>query len=127
MPQYPQSISNERAAKLYRVVVEPSTPPSTPVVDPATFALALPVAAFDTVGICTASNSPTSWAIIGGDAAGNFLIVNSGVLTVSAADEANIVAQTYNLTVTASNADGTSPDAAIATNASLARRPRSQF
>lgn len=114
MPIYPLKVSAERAKDFYGIeVIAAAPPPAPPVVTPATFNATLPVLQNDPMGTCVATNSPTSWAIATGNGAGNFAISAAGIITVTAAGAANIVAQTYNLTVNATNIDGTSPNVAV--------------
>lgn len=63
------------------------------------------------VGTLTATNSPTSWTITAQTVANGFALSNSGVLTGGSAAASLAPANagtTYNVTVTASNAAGTS-------------------
>jgi hypothetical protein len=67
------------------------------------------------VGTMTASNSPTSWSITAGDASNYYDIDNSGQITVTSAGITALDGDTgtSNLTVQATNADGS--DTGIAT------------
>jgi hypothetical protein len=89
----------------------PAAAPPAPVVTPGTFALTLPVAQADSVGFMTATNNPTSWAITGGNGAGHYQLTNGGEILVTAAGATGIVAGQDILTITATNAGGTSPGA----------------
>ena len=79
-----------------------------PVVTPASFSLQNAPNTF--IGVIAASNAPTSFAIVSGDAGGYFTIDNAGNLSTSATSAPNGV---YSLGVTASNASGTSAPATI--------------
>ena len=91
--------------------------PQPPVVNAASFTVALPASNGQTVGTVTASESPTAWAITAGNASGYFAISSSGVITVTVAGASGMTAQTYNLTVQATNAAG-SGSAAVSVVAS---------
>jgi hypothetical protein len=60
--------------------------------------------------MAAAGGTPTSWAITGGNARGNYAINNAGVITLTAAGAINLFNQTSTdtLTVQASNAGGSS-------------------
>jgi hypothetical protein len=96
----------------------PAAAPPAPVITPATFALTLPANLGDPVGTMTATNSPTSWAITGGNASGFYQISNGGVIVVTAAGAAGITAGQNVLTITATNAGGTSTPANATINIS---------
>jgi hypothetical protein len=117
MPQYPLVYTEAQAAKYWGIRVDfPPPPVLPPVVTPATFDIVLPVAPADSVGIVQASGNPTAFAITGGNANGYYQIANSGLIVVTTAGSTGIVAGTDTLTVTASNAGGTSPGATITIN-----------
>ncbi|WP_454626946.1 hypothetical protein [Bradyrhizobium cenepequi] len=93
------------------IALKPADPnaqpqPQPPVVNAASFNIALPASNGQIVGTVTASNSPTSWAITAGNSAGYFAISNAGVVTVTSAGASGLTDQTYNLTVLASNEVG---------------------
>lgn len=88
---------------------------SAPVVTPTNFALTSPVSSGTTVGTVTASGSPTSFVITAGNN-GDFAISNTGVLTTTAALSGR---GSVSLTVTASNASGTSTGATVGISWSL--------
>ncbi|MCK1679541.1 cadherin repeat domain-containing protein [Bradyrhizobium sp. 147] len=80
---------------------------AAPVVGNSTFNLSIPAAAGTAVGTMSASGgTPTSWAITAGNSSGYFAIDNSGLITVTSAGASGLTAQTYNLTVRATNALG---------------------
>jgi hypothetical protein len=95
------------------VFVAGAAPPlQAPVVSNGSFNLTVPASA-GPVGTMSASNSPTSWAITAGNAAGYFSINAAGIVSTSAA----IVAGSYSLTVSATNAAGSGTGSAtIAAN-----------
>jgi hypothetical protein len=87
--------------------------PPPPVVISDTFNLTLPVTVGDIVGQCSATNNPTSWALVVGGF-GYFLVDINGQVIVTAQGQLYIMAgHTYNLNITASNAGGTSPSQLI--------------
>jgi hypothetical protein len=79
-----------------------------PVVTGATVNISTPVTNGGAVVTVSATNSPTSWSITGGDPSGNYQISNSGIITTTATGVTNLVgdlvAQT--LIVQATNANG---------------------
>lgn len=77
-----------------------------PAIAATNFNLVLPVSNGQTVGSVTATNSPASFAITAGNASGFFAISSTGVITITAAGASGITAQTYNLTVSATNQQG---------------------
>ncbi|MDA9469628.1 cadherin repeat domain-containing protein [Bradyrhizobium sp. CCBAU 53415] len=80
---------------------------AAPVVVGTTFNLSLPATSGAHVGTMTAtSGTPTSWSITAGNSAGYFAIDNSGLITVTSAGASGLTAQTYGLTVQATNALG---------------------
>lgn len=85
-------------------------PPRTqgiPVIGGGNFSVTIPpLTTGQVVGTMNATNSPTSWAITGGNNLGYFAISNSGVLTVTSAGASGITVGQYNLTVQASNMTG---------------------
>jgi hypothetical protein len=82
--------------------------PPPPVITPAVFNITFPVAVFDYIGQCIATNSPTTWAIIPSGATPNglFSISNSGVVSASAL-AGNITIGTYTYDLYCANAAGT--------------------
>jgi hypothetical protein len=91
-----------------------------PVVTDADFQLTLPATAGQTVGIVSATNSPTSWSIVDGDPSGFFTIINSGLIAVSSAGASGLGESTFNLTVQATNAAGKGSGAvAVAVKAAI--------
>ena len=89
---------------------------SAPVVNPQTITLSVPLANNGAVGTASATNSPTSWTLVASSCATCYQISNSGVIT-GAANAANVVTESDTLTVTATNASGTSPQQTITINA----------
>jgi hypothetical protein len=84
------------------VFIPGAAPPlQAPVVSNGSFSLVVPASA-GPVGTMSATNNPTSWAITAGNAAGYFSINSSGVISTTAA----VVAGSYSLTVSATNAAG---------------------
>ncbi|MCK1753811.1 cadherin repeat domain-containing protein [Bradyrhizobium sp. 137] len=80
---------------------------TAPVVSTFSFALSIPAAAGTAIGTVSASGgTPTTWAITAGNSAGYFAIDNSGLITVTSAGASGLTAQTYSLTVQATNALG---------------------
>jgi hypothetical protein len=81
-----------------------------PVVNNENFYPSTPASIGVTVGIVSATNSPTSWSITAGDSAGDFAINSSGVITFTsqgATDYDGSVAQkSATLTVQATNTSG---------------------
>jgi hypothetical protein len=67
--------------------------------------------------VVVTAGSPTSFTITAGNNSGFFAIDNTGLITVTAAGASGITAQTYNLTVRATNALG-SGTGSVAINAS---------
>ena len=57
---------------------------NVPIVNSAAFTVSSPVAHGAPVGTATASNTPTSWSITGGDLSEDFAISDSGVITFTA-------------------------------------------
>jgi hypothetical protein len=107
MPQYPNIVSTKFAKSFYGVTVIPGVPTTgAPVVNPATFALALPTTNGAAVGTVAASNTPTSWAIASGGA-GMYAISAGGAITVTLAGSTGINPGTDYLLISAINASGT--------------------
>jgi hypothetical protein len=79
-----------------------------PVVNPASFTANNGLNVF--IGTVTATNSPTSFAIVSGNPSGFFSIDSSGNLSTTGIAAPNGV---YSLGVTATNIAGTSPSVAI--------------
>jgi hypothetical protein len=78
-----------------------------PVVATQSLNLVLPATNGEDVGIVSTSNgTPTSFAITSGNSSGFFAIDSSGDITVTSTGAAGITAQTYSLTVQATNALG---------------------
>lgn len=81
---------------------------AVPAVAAQTLNIVIPATAGADVGIVTATaGTPTSFAITAGNSSGYFAIDNSGDITVTAAGASGLTAQTYALTVSATNALGT--------------------
>lgn len=72
-----------------------------------------PASTSQAVGTLSASGSPTSWSITGGNSAGNFAISNAGAITITSTGQSNLTGSTlesdFSLTVTASNGLTSSP------------------
>jgi hypothetical protein len=80
---------------------------AAPVVVGASIDLTIPAAAGTVVGsVSTTTGTPTNFAITAGNAAGYFAISNAGDITVTSAGASGLTAQTYTLTVQATNARG---------------------
>lgn len=80
---------------------------AAPVIGATSFNLSLPAVSGTSIGTVAASGgTPTSYALTAGNAAGYFAIDNSGNITVTPTGATGLTAQTYNLTVQASNAIG---------------------
>jgi hypothetical protein len=77
-----------------------------PTVTNASFTLTEPLSSGLLVGPMVASNNPTSWAITAGNSAGNFAIESSGIISVTAAGATLNTAQSFTLSVVASNIFG---------------------
>lgn len=78
-----------------------------PVVADQSFNLQLPTSNGAAVGdVVVTGGTPTSYAITAGNSAGYFAINSTGDITVTSAGASGITAQTYNLTVQATNALG---------------------
>jgi hypothetical protein len=88
-----------------------------PSITPASFNFNTPQSTGYTVGTLTATGSPTSWAITGGDSANLFAISNTGVITTRQAVSG---AGSETLSITATNANGSSAPATIPINWSVA-------
>jgi hypothetical protein len=102
------------------VFVPGAAPPLTvPVVTNGSFSLNVPASAGQVVGTMTATQSPTAWAIMAGNTAGYFSISNAGVITTTAA----VVAGSYSLTVSATNAAGSGSGTASIVAAVVGARP----
>jgi hypothetical protein len=80
-----------------------------PVVSPGSFSLTLPVHAGQVIGVMTATNSPTSWSITGGDPSGFYTIDNLGNISITPAGATGIIAGPASLTVQACNVAATDP------------------
>jgi hypothetical protein len=89
------------------------TAAGAPVINPASFNFKTPRTTGYTIGTLTATGSPTSWAITGGDSANLFAISNTGVLTTRQAVSGG---GSETLSITATNANGTSAPASVAIN-----------
>lgn len=93
------------------------TPSAVPVVTASTFYSYSPASTSQAVGTVSATNSPTGFAITGGNSAGDFAISSSGAITVTAQGQTDLngstAAVSFTLTVTASNGSGTSFGASI--------------
>lgn len=85
-------------------------PTSAPVVNSQTTTASTPAFAGQTVTTVTATNSPTSWAITAGNAAGDYAIDNTGKITFTSTGatdyNGNTAQQTATLTVQATNGIG---------------------
>lgn len=82
---------------------------AVPVVTDANFDVFLPATSGAAVGtVATTGGSVTSFAITTGNAAGYFAIDNSGAIRITATGAAGLTAQTFNLTVQATNSLGSS-------------------
>lgn len=96
-------------------VAIPAALPPAPVVTPGqSFNLVLPATALTSVGFVVASNNPTAFAITAGNGAGFYQINNGGEIMVSVAGSTGLTPGTTNLTITATNAGGTSPGVQVA-------------
>ncbi len=94
------------AARLVELKAGIAAPLAPSVADQA-INLQLPAVTGAAVGIvATTGGSPTSFSITAGNAAGYFAIDNNGSITVTSAGASGLTAQTYALTVQASNAVG---------------------
>ena len=90
---------------------------SAPVVTPATFNETLPFTNGEVIGTVSATGSPTSFAIVSGNAPGNFAISSAGVVTATANAVTNLTTNgSTTLGVTATNGVGTSPSANVVIN-----------
>jgi hypothetical protein len=97
--------------------------PTAPNIGNASFSLQLPVSSGAAVGsIANTGGSVTSWSITGGNASGYFAIDTAGNITVTAAGASGLTAQTYSLTVQATNSVGSS---AAATSVAVLAPPSS--
>lgn len=94
---------------------------AAPVVSTANFSLPASPGTDILIGTLTATNSPTSWAIVGGDPSGFFAVFANGTLRTSAT--INTPSGNYNLSITASNASGTSAPATIGVSVGAAIIP----
>lgn len=86
---------------------------SSPVITAQSLYTYSPASTSQAVGTLSATNSPTSWTITGGNSAGNFAIDNSGNITITSTGQANLTGSSdevdFSLTVTASNGSTSSP------------------
>jgi hypothetical protein len=104
------------AAGLIELKAGEPAPLQAPVVTNGNFSVATGAG---TVGAMSATNNPTSWAITAGNAAGYFSISNAGVISTTAA----VVAGSYSLTVSATNAAGSGTGTASIVAAAVGARP----
>lgn len=95
-------------------------PPGIPVVSPASFTVAANPTLDEFVGTISATNSPTSFAITAGDPNQNFAVYSTGNLR-TAATGTPPAAGNYSLSITATNAAGTSVPATISVTVSSAQ------
>lgn len=80
-----------------------------PAVGDQTFSIQIPATAGTVVGnVVVTAGTPTSYAITAGNASGFFAVNSTGDITVTSAGESGLTAQTYSLTVQATNALGSS-------------------
>lgn len=78
-----------------------------PVIGGGNFSVTIPpLTNGEVVGTMLATNSPTAWAITGGNNLGYFAINNSGVITITSAGASGITVGQYNLTAQATNSFG---------------------
>lgn len=92
-------------------------PPGVPVVTPASFTVPPNPTLNQSIGTVSATNSPTSFAIVAGDPTGKFAITAAGNLR-TAATGTPPAAGNYSLSVTATNATGTSTPATVSVTVS---------
>jgi hypothetical protein len=112
-----RSVDYARLLAALRLHGTPASGGSVPVVSAATLYTYSPATSTQAVGTVTATNSPTSWAITGGNSAGDFAISSGGAITVTSQGQTDLTGATaavaYTLTVTATNASGTSTGQSI--------------
>lgn len=93
-----------------------TTTPAVPVIAPSqAFTTSEAASIGATVGTVQASNSPTAFAIVGGNGAGRFSISSSGVITLAGLLDYETTTS-YALSVTATNGAGTSATVTVTVN-----------